>query len=390
VKVFVKGLNACMTRRQEIQEYKEYLKQCGHEIVGSAGQADTVLLWTCGYRSDFRDSSLKTIRKYARMRSRRLVVAGCLPDIAPEMVKRVFKGDIVPWRRDSKKLDEIFGVKGAALENCQAIFAEKKICEDAATYRHLHPGADVTFPDQFNKIVVSRGCGYRCSYCSERLMFPAYRSVPEDELVRACRRIVEASGTKDVILVADSLGEYGRDLKTNLPHLIRSLRKIDPKLRVALNNLNTGDFLRYFKQMEALLRQGAICHLNLPIQSASDRILKKMRRPYARKDLEKVFSMLRRLGFTAYDTHVITGFPGETEADVKTTMEFLLKYKPRYVLISRYMETPRTPAAAFPGKVPVVVAKRRLARMAATLGRAGVICNVEGGALARGRIKRLS
>ena len=379
-----------MTRRQEIQEYREYLKRCGHKLVDDVSLADTILLWSCGYRSDFRDSSLKTIQKFARMRSKRLVVAGCLPDIAPEMVKNVFKGEVVPWRHDEKKLHKIFGACGITLKNCHSVFAEPKICDDAATYRRLHPGVDVTFPDQFIKLIVSHGCGYRCTYCSERLMFPGYRSVPEKELVRACRWMIEATGAKDVILVADSLGEYGRDIGSSLPQLIRKLHAIDPGVHVALNNLNIGDLLRYFSQMEDFILRGVIYHLNLPMQSASDRILKKMRRPYTSRDLEKVFAMLHRLNFTNYDTHIIVGFPGENENDLQTTLDFLLKQKPRYVLISRYMETPRTPAAALPGKVPVPLANRRLVRVSRELAKAGVICNVEGGTLAKGRIKRLS
>lgn len=390
MKVYLRGLNGCVMRRQKMKQYWQFLIANGHEIASNIENSDVCLIWTCAFRGDFLNNSLAVIDDYQNNYKGEIVVAGCLPDIAPDMLKEHFHGFVINWRDDVNKLAEFFGDKAKSAGEFKPIFIEAKLCDDAEKYRKGNLDKDATFHDQFIKLVISEGCNFSCAYCSERLAFPPFRSFPEDELVEACRRMVEQTGDYNVILLADSLGQYGSDIGSSLPNLIRKLRAIHPEIKIALNNLNPASFIQYFDEMTAFVKEGAIRHLNLPIQSASPRILKLMNRSYTRDDIDKIFDWLDNAGFTEFDTHVIVGFPGEMEEDVEETIQFIIRHKPKYVLASKYLEVPGMAAASrLPDKVDKKTKLRRLRRFAEAMEKAGIICNSEEGDIIKTRFQRM-
>jgi threonylcarbamoyladenosine tRNA methylthiotransferase CDKAL1 len=285
MKVFLKGLNSCTMRKQKLQQYRDFLIANGHEISDDPNNSDVTIMWTCAFRADVRDNSISEINRYQQEYGSELIVAGCLPDIAPSLLRENFSGRIINWRDDKERMEEIFGCAKLRFDQLPTVYVEEKLCDDAEKYRRENPDKDATFYDQFIKLVVSEGCQFQCAYCSERLAFPPFRSFPEDELVQACRRMVEETGQLEIILLADSLGNYGSDIGSSLPQLIRKLKTIHPDLKFALNNLNPASFIQYYDDMVEFLRNGDLLHLNLPIQSASARILKLMNREYKREYL---------------------------------------------------------------------------------------------------------
>lgn len=390
MKVFLKGLNSCAMRRQKLEQYRNFLTANGHEITADPAGSDVILVWTCAFRGDVRDNSISEIRRYQRDYPGELIVTGCLPDISPDLLSENFSGRIISWRNDREKLEELFGCRLARLDQIPQIYVERKLCDDAEIYRRQNPDKDATFHDQFIKLVISEGCNFECAYCSERLAFPPFHSFPEDELVAACRRMAAKTHNLDVILLADSLGDYGCDNGSSLPRLIRKLKRIHPALRLALNNLNPSHFIKYCDDMIELLRRGDIRHLNLPIQSASPRILNLMNRTYTVSELEKIFGLLNSIAFNRFDTHIIVGFPGEMEDDFADTMRFLRLYRPSYVLLSGFMESAAMPAAQLPNKVDDETKRRRLREGAASLRDAGIICNTDESELSAERCRRLN
>lgn len=389
MKVFIRELNGCNMRKQNLTQYKEFLVANGHEIADNIEDSDTSIIWTCAFRGDFLNNSLSVIQDYQKNYKGETIVAGCLPDIAPEILNKQFKGHIINWRDDEKKLGEFFGSEIKGVGQFRPVFIKAKLCDDAESYRKEHPDKDITFHDQFIKLVISEGCNFKCAYCSERLAFPPYRSFPDDELVEACRQMVAETNDYEVVLLADSLGEYGIDVGSSLPGLIKKLRTIHPDVKIALNNLNPASFMQYYDEMTSLIKEGAIRHLNLPIQSASPSILKLMNRTYTRNDIDEIFGWLNSTGFTEFDTHAIIGFPGETEADVEETINFITLHKPKYVLVSRFMEVPGAPASQLHDKVDEKTQIRRLQRFAKAMKQARIICNNEEGDISKGRFERM-
>ena len=334
MRVYIKGLNTCVMRKQKVLQYMAYITANGHELVNSPGEADYTIIWTCSFRQDVRDNSLSEIQRYVHEYDTEVIVAGCLPDIDPDLLKNRFAGKIVNWKEDASKLESIFGDK-TKLHDTFSVFIEPKYYDNVALYKKQNPQAEATFYDQFIKLLISEGCNYTCTYCSERLMFPPFKSFSMEVLYNNCKDMVNSTGFTRVALFADSLGEYGKDINTNFPSLLRKLRNIHPELQFVLFNFNPTHFIAFFDEMKELFNESAFFHLNLPIQSASDRILQLMQRPYSRTDIERIYSFLNDINFVEFDTHIIVGFPGETEEEFQETVDFVLRYRPKYVLFEQ-------------------------------------------------------
>lgn len=390
MKVFVKGLNTCPQRNQKMQQYLTFLRGNGHQIVDTPEQGDSVLVWTCGFRRDVRDNTLAQLAEYDQRFGDKVVATGCLPKITPTLLAEHFPGATFAWTDEEAELERLYGTGAMSLAEAERIYTKPALCTDAAQWRRDHPDADVTFHDQFLQLMTSEGCPYKCTYCSERLAFPPFRSFAEDELIQAARERMTETGQHDLILIGDCVGEYGRDTGSSLPRLIRRLVEAEPRVRVALSNFHPRHFLDDLDDYAALITSGHIRHLNLPIQSACDRILKLMARHYTQAELRVGFEQLRTLSFTEFDTHVIVGFPGETDAEFEETLRFVLEMRPKHVLLSRFMDCEDAAAFNLPNKVSDDVIARRSDDARTRIVAAGILCNDEGSELIQERLRRLN
>lgn len=388
MKVFLKGLNSCVMRRQKLKQYEEFLVANGHTIALTPVEADYILVWTCAFRNDAKNNSVYEVIRYIKDYNAKVLLAGCLPDIDPETVHALRTTLVIPWREDVL-LEDIFG-RTKRLEEFYTPLGEEALCVDVAKFRKEFPTKYATFQDQFIKIVVSEGCCFSCAYCSEKIAFPPYRSFPIDSLVSVCSELVKKTGRKEVMLLADSLGDYGLDNRSSLPELIINLSRVSSGIRFALNNLNPSSFISYYDEMITFIDKKMILHLNLPIQSASDKVLKLMNRTYNKNQLERIFSLLNYIGFNKFDTHVIVGFPGETESDLEETIDFILRHRFKYVLASAYMESPQMSASKLPGRVDLKTTQNRLKKLAEIMIKEKIIINTDEGDLSADKFRRLN
>ncbi|GAI36946.1 unnamed protein product, partial [marine sediment metagenome] len=248
-----------------------------------------VLVWTCGFRGDVVSNSISELNRYSREYPGEVIALGCLPDIDRELIERNFKGRIMPWKGEGELLEEYFQAEAGSYSETNPVFCENAICQNAAEYRRQHPDSDATFWDQFFKLMVNEGCPYNCTYCTERLAFPPFSSVSEERLVDACR--VPPREGNCIVLTGDCLGQYGMDMGSSLPKLIRRLHCEYPETVYVLNDFHPADFLRFYDDIAEFLDRKWITHMVIPIQSASDRILFAMGRGYMKEDLDRVFSL---------------------------------------------------------------------------------------------------
>jgi len=387
MKVYIKGLNVCPLRRQNLLHYRCFLESTGHQIVSKPREGEALLVWTCGFRGDVIDNSISELNQYSRDYPGEVIALGCLPDIDRELLERNFKGIIVPWKKEGEFLEGYFRAEAGSYSESRPVFHENAICEDAAEYRRQHWDADVTFADQFFKLLINEGCPYKCTYCTERLAFPPYRSESEESLVDACR--VRGQENR-IILMGDCLGRYGSDIGSSLPKLIRRLHCEYPETVYVLGNLHPMDFLHFYNDMAEFLSRNWIAHITMPIQSASNKILSAMRRGYTKEDLDRAFGFLVDRGFKTFDTHIIVGFPGETEVDFQMTLEFLKRYRPTYALVSKYYDSPNTASSKMNNKVDEDTMARRLELIVKEMDQIGMVYNIEGDEVLQGRLSRIN
>lgn len=377
MKIFIKGLNSCVMRKHKLRQYHDYFEANGVALVDSPESSDINLIWTCAFRDDVKNNSLSEIKRYQKEYDAQVAVAGCLPDIDREELDKLHSDFVLPWKGDEENIKALVPQESVALNQIPETFAEPKVCNNTEQFRKDNPSIDVTFHDQFVKVTVCEGCLYNCSYCSEKLMFPAFTSFSEDELIKEFTSLLEKTGQTQVILMADSLGNYGQDVDSSLHQLIQRFLEVDPRVKVALNNLHPASFILYKEELFSFIKQGSILHINLPIQTASTPLLKRMGRPYTKNQLERIFAGFEALNFKFFDTHILVGFPGETDEDIEETIQFLLKYKVRHVLVSAYMETANMPSASFPDKISPQIIQQRVERVCQKAKEAGIIFNAD-------------
>lgn len=383
MKVYIKGLNSCVNRKRDLDRYAEFISENGHQLVHDAKQSDITLLWTCAFRKDYRDNSLNEIHQL-KNECKELVVCGCLPDIDKEGLVDEFDGKYFRWKDEENHLPEIFGGTCEQLRDLSNdSLGERDIGEEIELYKEKNPEKKVIFADQFVKLFISEGCTFKCTYCAEILAFPKYRSFPIDSLVEKCKKLVDLSGQHKVVLWADSLGDYGRDINSSLPELIDVLYSEVPGISIGLEHLHPARFIEYYDELSELILQGKIWLVDVPIQSASNKILKLMNRMYEKKDIEKVFSLVGESTLENSKTHIIVGFPGETEEDYNESIDFLLRHAPKSVLVSGYMESPGMPSKKLPNKVGEMEIRKRVLNAAEILSKKGIACNYDNSSISQ-------
>lgn len=194
---------------------------------------------------------------------------------------------------------------------------------------------------------IQDGCDNRCSYCVIPFVRGKSRSMEPKAVVREIRRLSE-SGTQEVVLSGINLGSYGRDLgpRIDLLELLRRIIKETPIARLRLSSIEpmdvTHELAGFVASSERIAR-----HFHMPLQSGSDRILAGMRRWYRSEHYAEHARLIRRvLPDAAIGADVIAGFPGETEKDHQTTLEFIESEPLDYLHVFSFSERPGTTAAA--------------------------------------------
>ena len=204
---------------------------------------------------------------------------------------------------------------------------------------------------------VQDGCAGKCTFC----IVPKFRGPSKSEsfigLLGRAKRFVD-SGYHEIVVTGCNLSLYASEGK-RLPELLSALAGVSPDCRIRLGSLEPGDCA--LETVQAMSEHANICRfLHVPVQSASNRILLAMRRPYAVRDVEKLADLATRLmPNLGLGCDLMTGFPGETDADVSLTRALLERYSFVNAHVFPYSERPGTPAAALQPSVPKDVRSER-------------------------------
>ena len=297
----------------------------GHSITKDSSQAQVIIVNTCGFISTASEEAVDVLLEMAKFKETgkcdKLIATGCL--------SQRYKDD----KNLVSTLPEVDAFLGTvaceqiveAVENSDikplTLFSDpnKRPFQDLSDQREL-------ITDHFAYIKVSEGCSRKCTYCIIPQLRGIQRSRSEGDICREAKDLVSRD-VKEIILTAENTTDYGQDFqdKTGFEHVLTSLADTLYKAHAWIRFLYTHPNSLTEPIMQAVKKHKNICsYYDVPIQHASSNILKKMGRPYTRKDLYALFKTIRKIDpEAALRTTVIVGFPGESEEDFNILMKFI-------------------------------------------------------------------
>lgn len=342
------------------------LKQAGYEITSDETEADTLVVNTCGFIDAAKKESVGAILEAARLKSegkcQRLVVAGCLV----ERYRDELRAEIpeVDAFIGTNQVSEIAAVADPRVNARQLPIIP--VGNQTATYLYDESTPRMlATPSHSAYVKIAEGCDRPCAFCFIPQMRGHFRSRRFGSVVAEARALVE-QGVKELILIAQDSSRYGEDLgmEDGLAHLLRELSRLDGVEWVRVMYAYPTHVSDLFLDVMASEPKAAK-YIDLPLQHASQKILKLMKRGGNRASLERLVNRMReRVPGVAVRTTFITGFPGETQEDFEELLTFVRNVEFDRVGVFAYSDEEGTAAFELPDKVePKIAAHRRAALM---------------------------
>ena len=337
------------------------LTDAGYEIVQDETEAELIIVNTCCFIHDAKEESINTILEMAEYKQsgnlQLLIVCGCLAERYREEVLK-----------EIPEVDAIVGT--ASFEEILRVISKARTGEKVTELRELShlPRTDtgrlVTTGGHYAHLKIAEGCDKHCTYCIIPKIRGAYRSVPMERLLAEAEALAK-QGVKELILVAQETTLYGQDLygEKKLPQLLGKLCEIPGIYWIRLLYCYPEEITEELVQM--IKRQQKICHyLDLPIQHASDSILKAMGRRTTKQELiDKIQYLRREIPNIVLRTTLITGFPGETNKQHQELMEFVNTMEFDRLGVFTYSPEEDTAAARMKGQISEEVKEERQAEL---------------------------
>ena len=331
----------------------------GHQMVDDETVADVIVVNTCCFIHDAKEESIQAILEMAEYRKqgscKALIVTGCLAQrYRQEIIDEIEEVDAVLGTTSYDKIVEAID---------EALAGRKQVTmEDLQALPLVDTKRLVTTGGHFAYLKIAEGCDKHCTYCIIPKIRGNFRSVPMERLIKEAKELVE-QGVKELILVAQETTLYGKDLygEKSLPKLLRELCKINGlqwiRILYCYPEEITDELIQVIKEEDKICK-----YLDLPIQHASDAILKRMGRRTSKAQLVEIVEKLRsEIPEIALRTTLITGFPGETEEQHEELMEFVDMMEFDRLGVFTYSPEEDTPAATMPDQIEESVKEDRQA-----------------------------
>ena len=333
----------------------------GYEMTDDEAQADIIVSITCCFIDDAKEESIQNILEMAEYKKegkvKALIVTGCLAErYRQEILDEIPEVDEV---LGTTAYDRILDAVDAALAGKHSVMLADIDALPLPDTKRL-----VTTGGHFAYLKIAEGCDKHCTYCIIPKIRGNYRSVPMERLIREAEELAE-QGVKELILVAQETTLYGKDLygEKSLHRLVRELCRIKGirwiRILYCYPEEITDDLIQVMKEEQK------VCHyLDLPIQHASDAVLKRMGRRTTKQELIEIIGKLRReIPDICLRTTLITGFPGETEEQHEELIEFVDEMEFDRLGVFTYSPEEDTPAEKMPDQIDEEVKEERQAEL---------------------------
>lgn len=319
------------------------------EFTDDESEADVIVINTCCFVNDAKEESVNTILQMAEYRKsgscKALIVTGCLA--------QRYKTEI------SDEIPEVDAILGTSSYDKIVDAVKSTICGEK--YEKFNPLDEliveeservVTTGGHYAYIKIAEGCNKCCTYCIIPKIRGRYRSVPEEDILKTAEKLVE-NGAKELILVAQETTLYGVDLygRKTLPDLLKKICKIPGLIWVRILYCYPEEIPD--ELIEVMKNEPKVCHyIDMPIQHASDKILKAMGRRTNRVELtERILKIRKEIPDIVLRTTLISGFPGETEEDHEEMLDFVDEMEFERLGVFAYSPEEDTVAAEMPDQI---------------------------------------
>ena len=353
-------------------------QQSGHQLTRDATDADVLVVNTCAFIDKAKQESIDTILEMAELKKsgkcRRLVVTGCLAErYRDELTAQIPEIDAL---LGTGEVPEIVNALGSGIgdqgsrtlipllrSNGEPVTSRSPIPDPRSLPTYIYDAETprlLATPRHYAYVKIAEGCDYKCAFCIIPQLRGHYRSRPSESIVREARAFA-ARGVKELLLISQDTTFYGIDRgeRGALARLLRELNTIDGLEWIRLLYLyptTIGDDV-----LEAMAQCEKVCkYIDLPLQHASDTVLKRMKRPGTRAGYEQLLARIRRhVPNVTLRTTFIVGFPGETADDFAQLLDFVQTVGFNHVGVFTYSHEEGTAAHGLPDDVPARVKKQR-------------------------------
>lgn len=354
MKVFLDSVG-CRLNQSEIETYARQFVAAGHTLVPEAGQADLALVNTCAVTAAAASDSRNKIRQAARAGAGEVVVTGCWSTLYPQAAQNLpAVGRVIPNAEKDALVSNLLGL-------APEVFDLEPVARQPVPGARLRTRAFIKVQD---------GCDNHCTFCITTVARGEGRSRPLPQILADIQGALDG-GCQEIVLTGVHLGSWGQDFaeKQRLDHLVEAILAETDTPRLRLSSLEPWDLdAEFFRLWE----NPRLCrHLHLPLQSGCAATLRRM----ARKTTPQAFTALiaaarQAVPDMAITTDIITGFPGESEAEFAESLEFVRQMEFAGGHVFTYSARPGTAAARMPGQVDFKLRRARNAQMQAVFAEA--------------------
>lgn len=390
-KVYVTDQISCTSSRVYIKRYEDFCLFQGSAATRNIKEADIVLVDTCAVNKQREDMSLEMVKRseMTAKEGAKVIVCGCLSGINPQRLQEHFKGEFFSPKNedqlakilgideeDAKFLDR-FNVRGRFMGGTDYtdLSWQLKFFIRLCTLLHV---TDNRFPLQWVPYVgrlldctqaanskayamnISQGCLGNCTFCVIPMSKGRTVSLPLSLIVEKIQSVLEL-GVKRIILTSEDTGAYGADMGATIIDLLKHIHKIQGNFKLYINFFDPRWLRLYGDELIEIAKEGRLSYLQLPLQSASNSVLKRMKRAYLIEQvLPKIVELKTKAPKVSLATQFIAGFPGETKEEFEETRSLVRKRIFHRTDVFDFSDRPGAETEGMPDHLPTEVISERV------------------------------
>jgi len=329
----------CTANQNNSEILKGILTQSGYQITNNQDIADIIVLNTCIVKQKTENKIKRKIQDLKNQENKLIIITGCMPETDKKEIKKLNPNTILLGTHHVKDIINLIK------DHQDNKLKDKKYLDNNKEIKLNLP----KIPK--NKLIsicqISEGCLGNCSYCKTRLAKGKLFSYPEQDIIKTIESDLK-QGAKEVWITSQDNANYGmdqNDKKQKLPELLNKILSLNHRFKLRLGMMDPNNVLPILDELIEIYKHPKMYKfLHIPIQSASNKILKDMNRLYTIEQAEKIIKKFKQeISNITISTDIIVGYPTETQQDNKQNLDFIKKFKPDVFNLSKMSIHKRTP-----------------------------------------------